>query len=322
MFARLQEIASCHGLRNFGDGPDGRERYFTKVEGGLARQGRYMWKGDLCNRTVVARRLSRDEPAFLEALGRLGVSTVERGDGGYLFSLKGSPQRWRATGRWLGGTTRGSSSWTRFPCPAPLEAQACHEAQRHGVVCVGETVRGAAAVADAAHGEAIADVALALKVQDDFGIKCLAEYDDAIRALSADPSRAREVEVLCRAREVATRGDFFLGVSEASLRGGGTRNPRSRPTGSPRPEEARQVRPVRGRAEEPRPGRSRRWRTAWREVDGLAGRGIPSSSRLWSTRPLADWIDTAMLEGKSGLVRINLTMRIRVLTCGFFLRMV
>lgn len=64
------------------------------------------------------------------------------------------------------------------------------------------------------------------------------------------------------------------------------------------------------------------------EADDLAGSsrpcgtGVPSSSRPWSTRPLAAWIDTAMLEGESGLVWINLTMRIRALTCGSFLRMV
>lgn len=71
---------------------------------------------------------------------------------------------------------------------------------------------GAAVVAGAARGEAIADVALALKVHDDFGIGNLAECDHVIRSLSVDPSRTREVEVLRRAREVASRGDFFLGV--------------------------------------------------------------------------------------------------------------
>ena len=139
---------------------------------------------------------------------------MERGDGDYLFSLEGNPQRWRATGRRLG------RNYTRefildslsMPRPAPPEVQA---AVRRNVMewCVRETVVGAAAVADAARGEAIADVALALKVQDDFGIGSLAEYDDAISALSPDPSRREEVELLCRARSVAARGDFFLGVT-------------------------------------------------------------------------------------------------------------
>lgn len=260
MFTRLQEIASGHGLRYFGDGdgPEGRGRYFTKVERALARRGRYTWKGDLCNRIVVARRLSRDEPAFLEALGRLGVSAVERGDGDYLFSLEGNPQRWRATGRRLG------RNYTRefildslsMPRPAPPEVQA---AVRKNVMewCVRETVVGAAAVADAARGEAIADVALALKVQDDFGIGSLAEYDDAISALSPDPSRREEVELLRRARSVAARGDFFLGVARAAAAEPG-RSATAHPATIDRREVVRQVQPARARAEERRQGRSRR----------------------------------------------------------------
>lgn len=123
--------------------------------------------------------------------------------------------------------------------------------------CVRETVVGAAAVADAARGEAIADVALALKVQDDFGIGSLAEYDDAISALSPDPSRREEVELLRRARSVAARGDFFLGVARAAAAEPG-RSATAHPATIDRREVARQVQPARARAEERRQGRSRR----------------------------------------------------------------
>lgn len=224
---------------------------------------------------MAARRLSRDEPAFLEALGRLGVSAVERGDGDYLFSLEGNPQRWRATGRRLG------RNYTRefildslsMPRPAPPEVQA---AVRRNVMewCVRETVVGAAAVADAARGEAIADVALALKVQDDFGIGSLAEYDDAISALSPDPSRREEVELLCRARSVAARGDFFLGVTRAAAAEPGRSAP-AHPATIDRREEARQVQPARARAEERRQGRSRRQEERMRamiEIEWVDGR--------------------------------------------------
>lgn len=260
MFTRLQEISAEHGLRYFGDGrgSEGRGRYFTKTERALARQGRYSWKDDLCNRIVVARRLSRDEPAFTEALSKLGVTATERSDGDYLFAMEENPRRWRATGKRLGrnytrGFIRDSLS---MPRPAPPEVQT---AVRRNVMewCVGETVREAAAVADAARGEAIADVALALKVQNDFGIGSLAGYDGVIRTFSADPSRAKEVEALRRAREVASQGNFFLGVPEIGTCRGGTRAARPRPTGSTCSEGTRQVQPVRGRAEEPRPGRSR-----------------------------------------------------------------
>ena len=164
---------------------------------------------------------------------------MERGDGDFLFSLEGNPQRWRATGRRLG------RNYTRefildslsMPRPAPPEGQA---AVRRNVMewCVRETV--VRAVADAVRGEAIADVALALRVQDDFGIGSLAEYDDAISALSPDPSRREEVELLCRARSVAARGDFFLGVTRAAAAEPGRSAP-AHPATIPRREEARHV---------------------------------------------------------------------------------
>lgn len=198
---------------------------------------------------------------------------MERGDGDYLFSLEGNPQRWRATGRRLG------RNYTRefildslsMPRPAPPEVQA---AVRRNVMewCVRETVVGA--VADAARGEAIADVALALKVQDDFGIGSLAEYDDAISALSPDPSRREEVELLCRARSVAARGDFFLGVTRAAAAEPGRSAP-AHPATIDRREEARQVQPARARAEERRQGRSRRQEERMRamiEIEWVDGR--------------------------------------------------
>ena len=260
MFTRLQGISAEHGLRHFGDGrgPEGRGRYFTKTERALARHGRYSWKGDLCNRIVVARRISRDEPTFLAALGELDVTATKRPDGDYLFAMKENPRRWRATGLRLGRNyTRGfivdSLSMPRPASPGVAEAV------RQNVMewCVRETVLEASAAADAARGEAIEDVALALKVQDDFGITSLAGYDEVISTLAKDPSRRREVDLLARARAVASRGDFFLGVYEAGPRGG-ARDPRSRPPGLSSSEGARQVQPTRGRAERLRRGRSRR----------------------------------------------------------------
>lgn len=243
---RLQEIAESMGLRYFDNDENEkhrkemreRGRYFTKEERKLIRQGRFCWKQDLANTIQVARRTSRSEGEFLEAIKRLGISVKEAGKD-WVFAHPANPTYWKVRGYRLG------IAYSRSGILEDIARDAVRMSPRSPIVrenvagFIGEkelevydVMRGfidrmkLAVVVE--RGVTVAQAAKTLKVNDDYNIRCAEDYAreiarlNALEKASTDPEVLKGVraqrKLLVEAQGVAERGSFFANVRDAGPR--------------------------------------------------------------------------------------------------------
>ena len=172
-----------------------RESYYTKTEREILEAGGWSWKEDIRARVRIARELSTTEEGFLRALNILDVdvSTTDRGD--YRYAHPENPAKWQINGYRLGqGFSRNGvrslladEDMRKIVKPATMERAMIMEAfdawRIEGIRTVG-TIHPAM-------GITLNDVADAMEVMNEKGIRSLAGFDRAFEKAASEPEALR-----------------------------------------------------------------------------------------------------------------------------------
>lgn len=245
LWDRLQEISEERGLARFDSAKEHRRqhavlesarnklvtqgRYLTKVERELSRKRGHSWKQDIADLVKIARRTSTDMDGYLRELNQLGVAYREcvnpRGEADLIYSHPQNPARWQVSGYRLGKA---------YTMTAIADAISHDHAQRLPRLpevrdrANAYTLEGFLGSLESAglvkRNERIADVARALKLNDEHGIHCFEDYRRALGRLErlyssavSDQRRealARSIAHLRAARDLAERSELFCDVDD------------------------------------------------------------------------------------------------------------
>jgi hypothetical protein len=229
---RLQEMAAARSLSYFDNTlpekerrkHDAKGRYFTKAERVLLSKGYFSWKQDLCNNIQIARRTTDNEKDLLAEVSKLGIRVYEK-DGDWIFCHPHNPDRWKAAGYRLG------KNYAKDALLHSQEYDKKRGAGRNPAVrknvngfVLQDFFEGMELSAVYAHATTVSETAHTLKTNDDNNIRCMADYDRAMRSLAfrikstpdapqADRLR-KQYSALRNAKQTADKGIFFLGVKD------------------------------------------------------------------------------------------------------------
>lgn len=172
-----------------------RESYYTMTEREILEAGGWSWKEDIRARVRIAREISTTEEGFLRALKILDVdvSTTERGD--YRYAHPENPAKWQVNGYRLGQafsrngvrSRLAGEDMRKIEKPASMERAMVMEAfdawRIEGIRTVG-TIHPAM-------GLTLNDVADAMEVMNEKGIRSLAGFDRAFAEADSESDALR-----------------------------------------------------------------------------------------------------------------------------------
>lgn len=230
----LQELSAEYGLRYFGDGEE-REcptekkgRWLTKAERKIEKQGGYSWKQDIRNAIDVASRTSIDKESFVTALSNLGFDVRTSVDGEAVYSHRANPARWNCKARRLG------KAYTPEFIQEKLSERRTERTEKINRNVQAALVRAFFEGMDRSividEGSKLAEVAKALHINSEYGIRCFADYDRVVKDLYGkayretprlghpDKTYLEAANKVKQAKAIAATAAFFKGVSDLPAR--------------------------------------------------------------------------------------------------------